>query len=303
MSMNWKRALAAGAMLGAGVLAACSDAATAPSSQAAFVPKASLVVGAVTTSTPVIGVLKVCKAGDTGGTFVIADIGDGQGGTGTPKSLQSPLAVANGECRIAVENGGNSAAFQGDFYSVTENAPAVPGTNQALTSCVGVEGPIACNNNYFVNNVHGVVLTFTNTLPASCGYTKGWYQSKHATDGVPKDIIAGVEGLSVSDQSKVFGATPGKLGDVEVDGPNNLLNLYQQLLAALNNLNNNEDGGPAAVDAAIDAAQDGTSISAGLTISTNLTNQQIGALINTLSSFNQGEFAGFPHCDDEVLPD
>jgi hypothetical protein len=303
MSMNWKGALAAGAVLGAGVLAACSDSATAPSARPALVPKSSFAVGDVTNNTPVVGTLKICKAGNVGGTFVVADIGDGIGGTGTPKSLQSPITVANGQCKIAVENLGNSTANQGDFYSVTENAAA--NTVQVLTSCVGLEGAIACNNNYFVNNVHGVVLTFTNTFtpppPPRCTYTKGWYQSKHAVDGEDRDIIAGVEGLTVADQYKIFNATPGKLGDVEIDGPNSLLNLYQQLLAALNNLNNNEDGGPTAVDNAIDAAQDGTSITAGLTISTTLTKEEIGELTATLSAFNEGSYEGFAHCDDEIL--
>jgi len=154
----------ASAVMAIGILAACSDAPTAAPARA-FVPKANLAVGDVTNSTPVVGVLKICKAGNTGGTFVITDVGDGIGGTGTPKSLLSPLSVTNGQCRIAAENLGNSTANQGDFYSVVENAPAVPGTTQQLTSCVGLEGAIACNNNYFVNNVHGVVLTFTNTLP------------------------------------------------------------------------------------------------------------------------------------------
>lgn len=302
MSMNWKGALAAVAVLSAGVLAACSDSATAPAPRAAFVPKASLAVGDITNSTPVVGTLKICKAGDTGGTFVITDVGDGIGGTGTPKSLLSPLAVTNGQCRIAVENLGNSTANQGDFYSVVENAPAVPGTTQQLTSCVGLEGAIACNNNYFVNNVHGVVLTFTNTLPPpppSCTYTKGWYQNKN---GAPT-IVLTIDGRTPDQQRAIFEASPGQPGNVTWgtnNKPNNLLNLYQQLLAAINNLDGNLTAGPTAVDNAISAALAGTGGS-NLHISTTLTNEQISALIDTLSSFNEGEFAGFPHCDDEIL--
>jgi hypothetical protein len=172
MSNQWA-ALAASAVMVA-VLAACSDSTTTePTSRAAFVPKSSFVVGATTNNTPVVGVLKICKTGDVGGTFVTTDIGDGQGGTGNP-SIASPLAVATGECRIAAEDNGDANQTKGDFFSVSENAAA--NTTQTLVSCVGVEGQIACNNNYFVNNVHGVVLTFSNVTvppppPETCDFS------------------------------------------------------------------------------------------------------------------------------------
>ena len=68
---------------------------------------------------------------------------------------------------------------------------------------------------------------------------------------VPSTIIAVADGLSMSQQQQVFNATPGKPGHVTWTGGNNILNLYQQLLAAINNLGGNETGGPAAVDQAI----------------------------------------------------
>ena len=307
-----------GAVATAAILAACADSPTSPASRTAFVPKASFAVGdPVSVAPPNATELRICKAGDVGGTINITDVGNGTGGGGTIVSVadqngavagiqvaMTPGAGGAANCILALTANGNATIEAGDFFTVTETVGA--GVTSVKTCYLNDGNAVAdtCPAQFFVNTAHGWTVVFTNTAPPPpprCTYTKGWYQSKHATDGEDRDIIAGVEGLSVADQYKIFNATPGKLGDVELDGPNSLLNLYQQLLAALNNLNNNEDAGPNAVDAAIDAAQDGTSITAGLTISTTLTNAQISNLTNTLSSFNEGAYLGFPHCDDEIL--
>jgi len=99
---------------------------------------------------------------------------------------------------------------------------------------------------------------------------------------------------------QVFNATPGQPGLVTWTGGNNTLNLYQQLLAAINNLGGNELGGPPAVDAAIAAAKAGTNVTAnggGVQIAL-VAGTDVSGLINTLSSFNEGSLAGFPHCAD-----
>ena len=90
------------------------------------------------------------------------------------------------------------------------------------------------------------------------------------------------------------------VGALTDNKPNNLLNLYQQFLAALQNLGGdaNEDNGPAAVNAAIDAVQAATS-GTGRNISILAGSVgNISGWINTLSAFNQGDLAGFPHCPD-----
>ena len=134
--------------------------------------------------------------------------------------------------------------------------------------------------------------TFTPTQTTGCTYTKGWYQNKN---GAP--TVIGVDGRTKSEAQQIFAATPGKPGNVTFSGINSLLNLYQQLLAALNNLGGDlkEHDGPPALDAAIDAAKLGTGGS-GLAITTNLTQTQIGALTSTLASFNEGGMTGWPHC-------
>lgn len=141
-----------------------------------------------------------------------------------------------------------------------------------------------------------VTVNCTPPPPSVCTYTKGWYRNNGA------DTVIAVDGRTKSEAQAIFAATPGKPGGVTFGGNNTLLNLYQQLLAALNNLGGdaNEDAGPAAVDAAIDAAQAGTGGS-GLNITTTLTQGQMSDLIDVLSDFNEGQFAGFPHCSDEVL--
>ena len=142
------------------------------------------------------------------------------------------------------------------------------------------------------------LVTYTNTFTAppstGCTYTKGWYQNKN---GAP--TVIAVDGRTKAEAQAIFAATPGKPNGVTWGTDNLLLNLYQQLLAALNNLGGdaNEDNGPDAVDDAIDDAQDGTGGSL-LNITTTLTHDEMSALVNTLSQFNEGTFTGWPHCDD-----
>lgn len=152
----------------------------------------------------------------------------------------------------------------------------------------------------YINDDMQKIVVFNNTYTApppppdvGCTYTKGWYQNKN---GAPT-VLDGVDGVSKADAQKIFAATPGKPGGVTWGSDNLLLNLYQQFLAALNNLGGdvNEHNGPAAVDQAIDDTRAGTSVS-GLAISTTLTHAQMAALVETLSAFNEGTLTGWPHC-------
>lgn len=177
---------------------------------------------------------------------------------------------------------------------------------------LGVNGGICLTNNclddfetfasrqatVYVNNDMARRVKFTNTFTppptvTGCTYTKGWYRNNGSS------TVIAVDGRSVAEAQAIFNATPGKPGTVTFGGDNTLLNLYQQLLAALNNLGGdaNEDNGPDAVDDAIDDAQNGTG-GVGTDITTTLTQQEMSDLINTLSAFNEGTFEGWPHCDD-----
>jgi len=319
MRMNRKAALSVGASMAVALLAACSDSPTAtPVVRSATTPSFALGNENQTPSpTAVVGKVVVCKVGDTAGSFAVnrTDVGTTAG-----TAVTSPISIPAGECRTVVEDF-NANTLNGSRVTVTEAANGT--VVQTIEACQFVANPggtSTCafdnDNNagtpttpyvngqsVFINNYHGYVITYRNTTPppppSGCTYTKGWYQNKN---GAPT-IIAGIDGRSKADQTAIFEASPGQPGNVtwgSNNKPNNLLNLYQQLLAALNNLGGNPLGGPPSVDAAIAAALAATGGS-GTNI-TVITGTDIGALIGPLSDFNEGKVAGFPHCSDEVLP-
>lgn len=119
-----------------------------------------------------------------------------------------------------------------------------------------------------------------------CTFTKGWYRN-HGSN-----TVTAVDGRTKAQAQAIFDATPGQPGGVTWQGGNDVLNLYQQLLAAILN---GGTSGPAATQAAIAAAQAGTG-GTGLNITTTLTQTQISDLIDALTAFNEGTLAGFPHC-------
>jgi hypothetical protein len=298
MQMN-RVALMASAGLGVAFLAACSDSPTSPS-KGAFVPKSSFAVGDATNATPVNTLIKICKVGDASGTFTITDVGNGSasgnptiidddaGTAGNQKTL-TPGTDAAPNCVVAVEDLGNATNEVGDFFTVTEATGA--GVTTETRCFLAGSGELACPAQFFINTAHGWTILVRNTAPTPpprCTYTKGWYRNNGA------DTITGVDGLTIPVEGAFFAATPNKTGSVSFVGPNDLLNLYQQLLAALEN---GGAAGPAAVKTAITQAQAGTSVSAGGVLTTTLTQGEISALIVTLSAYNEGTFAGFPHCE------
>jgi hypothetical protein len=296
MRMNRKSALAAGASLGMAFLAACSESPTAP---AAVVSKASFAIGDITDgpapeATP--GVIIVCKTGNVGGDFAFTRTTEGSN-VDPNGGVASNQTIATGKCLEVARD--NSPSGNGSHITITEQS--APNVTFSITACrfrgyaldgVTLNPPEDCvytnGGDLFINHFHGFVITYNNVFtppPTGCTYTKGWYQSKNAT-------ITGVDGLSVSVEAAFFAATPNKTGSVSFVGPNNLLNLYQQLLAALENGGAN---GPQGVKDAIAAAQAGTTVT-GTVLTTTLSNGDISSLIDTLSNFNEGKLTGWPHC-------
>jgi hypothetical protein len=152
---------------------------------------------------------------------------------------------------------------------------------------------------------HTTTVTFTNEpTPSICVLTKGYYRN-HAS--AVASIIAGLGGtLNVGGGARttatvqaILNATPGKPGNVTFTS-NLLLNTTQQLITALLNLHGNVALAPAAVQTAIASAQAGIHITVGssIAITTPLSQTQISNLTDTLSSFNEGNYRGFPHCSD-----
>ena len=290
------------------VMLACADAATTParvlSSEPALVVVGDAVAGGIETE-----ILKVCKVWvGQAPVNVTATLNNAQAGD-IISPFTIPAAGAGGlTCRVVAIRGAASATVD---YTVTESAQAAGVTTtwtidsndnaddasgSGLVSGAVTLGGLAPGT----SSPRGAVITFTNTVPppppppSVCTYTKGFYRN-HGSD-----LVIAVDGRTKAQAQAILDATPGKPGSVDFGGDNTLLNLYQQFLTALINLGGdaNEDNGPTAVDNAIDAVQAGTS-GTGLTITTTLTQTEMSDLINTLSAFNEGLLAGFPHCDED----
>ena len=292
MRMNRKAALSASAILGVAVLAACSDSPTAPTARTAFIAKSSFAVGDLTNSTPQVGTIKVCKAGNVGGSFDVTRTAVGTS-AGTVSGLNT--LIATGECRIVALD--DSPSDNGSNVTITEDAAA--NTVSAVTGCVfiGGEPPVVDGNPCafnpgarFINHFHGYVVTYTNTFtPPStgCTFTKGWYRNNGS------NTVTAVDGRTKAEAQTIFDATPGKPKGVSWGADNNNLNLYQQLLAAILNGGLN---GPQATKDAIAAAQAATG-GTGLTI-TVAAGTDVSGLIDALTAFNEGTLPGWPHCPD-----
>lgn len=296
------------ALAAAAFAMACSDPAGPTLSMQPTAPTLALnpVAGYPFPSSPTDGLVTLCKISNVAGTFdfdvsvnggavseISITVNPGQEDTrvcyGTPL-INSALHSHDIEYVEIVEDdpgAGYTVTVDIDQYYVQ----GLPYHASALLDEFDVAPRTA---KVFINDDLEKRVTFTNTAPTTgCTYTKGWYRNNGSS------TVIAVDGRTIAEAQAIFAATPGKPGGVTFGGDNTLLNLYQQLLAALNNLGGdaNEDDGPPAVDAAIDAAQDGTDGS-GLNITTTLTQTEMSNLIAVLSAFNEGEYAGWPHCDD-----
>jgi len=298
LGIGWNRLAVPAASMAfalAGVIA-CSTETTTPDRLLA--PTASFDL----TGDPNAGALEVCKNGTAadftvtfGGNFDAADVTGGitsAGGNSYTFSLTAGqcLTIYNRPIVGGVELDPNVTA------TVVETAPSggitfgsVTATAEGNTSSTD---QAARSGTVAFNMFHDARITFVNVPAPStgCTFTKGWYRNNGSS------TIIAVDGRSVSDEQAIFAATPGKPGSVTWGDDNNNLNLYQQLLAALNNLGGDPLAGPADVDAAIAAALAATGGS-GTTI-TVAAGTDVSGLISVLSSFNEGSLTGWPHCAD-----
>lgn len=259
------------------------------------------------------GVVRLCKTANEGGTFNFTVTSAG-GGT-IVAAPQIVIGAGGGTECLTVYTSDLTGNETPDEVEITEGA--LPSADWALTNIdvvqhlgLGIfnsggytgflgdtESEAGMVANVFVNGDMARTVTFTNTFTPPevdiCTFTKGWYRNNGSS------TVIAVDGRSIAEAQAIFNATPGKPGTVDFGGDATLLNLYQQLLAALNNLGGdaNADDGPDAVDDAIADALAGTDGS-GTTITTTLTQDEMSDLIDTLSAFNEGTFLGFPHCDD-----
>ena len=279
----------------AGAMACSTDNPTAPAN-AVRMPAVFNIAG----SDPGRGEIIACKTG-TNATFTVVFSGNfiaGEVMNLTPVSGQTyTLSLNAGQCKTIYSRvAGGPQVNPEAIAQITENA--TPGfTLTAITAITETDEAVTVDlpnrrATVGVNMFHDAQVTFVNTaIPTTgCTYTKGWYRNNGS------NTIIAVDGRTIGQQQQIFDATSGKPGNVTWGDDNNNLNLYQQLLAALNNLGGNPTAGPAAVDAAVAAALAATS-GTGTTIVV-AAGTDVSGLIDVLSAFNEGEFAGWPHCDD-----
>jgi hypothetical protein len=138
-----------------------------------------------------------------------------------------------------------------------------------------------------------------------CTLTKGFYRN-HPDDtasiigGMGGALTVGNRSLDAATVQEILDATPGKPGDVRF--PYNLfLNFVQQLIAAELNLASTATA-PDSVTEAISQANAGIRVNlpADGTIrlrTETLSRNTVSNLVGTLSSFNEGQSEGIPHCD------
>lgn len=264
------------------------------------VPAGPGVAVEVTFKNKSIGELKLCKvAGEgvpAGLTFSFTVVA-------LPNGTPSTVTVAAGECK-AIGSFPNSTTVQ-----ITESVPAGFGTptiavspTAELRTC-----PTPLPNRVCVHVSGGATTTatFTNTHPPVCTLTKGfWRNHPQETAAIIAalggKLTIGGEALTAAQVQAILEATPNKPGAVSFAGNNLLLNLTQQVIATLLNLQGAVGLAPAEVQAAIAAVQAGIAIdvnAAGeISITSTLSQEQLSALTETLSSFNEGAFPGFAHC-------
>jgi hypothetical protein len=294
MSMKLSTSLAAAASLA--FLAACAGTGTDVSSPMAASGGASRVVtpataaGQAGNNTPNQGEVEICKYG-TDATFNVGPTG----GSATT------FAVADGTCKVVVVD--LTTTSPANSYTIQEVASSAYALQSILrtdiqflanttTDVTSAQVPVSDPVVALVNAYHGVHLVYHNNpvTQTGCTYTKGWYRNNGSS------TVIAVDGRSIAEAQAIFKATPGKPNGVSWGADNNNLNLYQQLLAALNNLGGNATAGPDAVDKAIEdalAAESGSGLNIVVAAGTD-----VSGLIGVLSAFNEGTYAGWPHCDD-----
>lgn len=249
------------------------------------------------------GVVELCKTSNVGGDFDF----DATGPAGTDTDPDITIPDGGGTVCVTVYTSALSRGINGDAETVT-----ITETNNTNLTSIDIIKYLATSVAYTpdeiddsedgttatlrINDDMARRVTFTNTVPdeeTGCTYTKGWYRNNGSS------TVIAVDGRTIAEAQAIFAATPGKPGTVTFGGNNTLLNLYQQLLAALNNLGGdaNASDGPDDVDQAIIDALAGTG-GTGTAITTTLTQDEMSDLIETLSDFNEGYYEGWPHCDD-----
>jgi hypothetical protein len=144
-------------------LAGCASETSSPT---ALSPSSSarLALGPTTDATPVVGQIKLCKSGtsNTSGTFAISRVAVGT----SIGSALTAATLAPGECSVVAEDF-TTVVTSGSNVTIDETSAGFQdGTVIFISSNAGVSGPtdLTDNSTFFVNNYHGYVITYNNTV-------------------------------------------------------------------------------------------------------------------------------------------
>jgi hypothetical protein len=293
MVMNRKAALAAGALVGVAFVVACSDSATEPAKVSNLGKVSFAAAGSPATSTPVASEFRVCKDGNTAGTFIVSTSPAG-GGFGANHTAISPVTIQPGTCVVVAED--DAASGSGSNVTVTES-PATNLTGVAgvrISTVAGITTIANPTNGFsdFINSIHGVRLTFTNNVVSSgCTFTQGYYKNHESyvqqilgPGGTLNIGTIGSPVLLTAAQIDANLETPPKKGDAY------FILTHQLITAELNIL-----GGGSAPPAVQQAIADANALLADNAISAAERDQAI-ALAAILDDYNNG-LTGPGHCE------
>jgi hypothetical protein len=141
---------------------------------------AQLVIGEVTSATPELGKLKVCKTGNHDGTFTFTRLQHGDGTVlGYIFGLLADATIDAGDCRVVAEDNGGDGIWS--IVTLTETSPGLVSVGgQRIDAQVGGGNPIisaltfANGGTFEVNSFHGATITFENFVapppPAPCDF-------------------------------------------------------------------------------------------------------------------------------------
>jgi hypothetical protein len=214
-------------------------------------------------------------------------------------TISNPVTIQPGECFVVLED--QSSSGHGSDVTVTETSSGLQAISGQHIENGGSPTSISAPANggtYFINSIHGVRLTFTNSVTvAGCTFTQGYWKTHGPT---PKgnnsnewDLVSITLGSTPYTQAEAL-----SIFNTAVKG-NGLISLAHQLMAAkLNVANGVVDPNIGAVITAADALI-GTLVVPPVGTG-SLSTSATSALAGQLAAFNEG-VTGPGHCGNEVV--
>lgn len=258
----------------------------------------------VSTSAAGEGELRICKAGNSTGTFTFDYsfvLAPGAPAATPPTSgsvnvdagsCVSVLTITVGRFVATVTEQAPPANWALTSIAVTQSLPTVP------VWAVPVTNVVTRTATFGMSNDLGAEVTFTNTYtpppppPSYCTLTQGYWKNH------TEDWDNGEKYVDAGDTFYNSGYSYIDIMNMPPKGGNAYLQLAHQFIAASLNVNGTSGSGVAAVDAALAGADAYfAGAAAGIPSPTGATKTQLQSWASTLDQFNNG-LIGPGHCDD-----